>query len=339
MIDIVEQSSRRFFLPRDTAFVFGEVGTEKSYVEIGPASPIFINFFRFDEAYLQMFLERLRRGLLHRDDRLEVQDILYRPLTIKVYNIQEATTEAALKKSSPIIDSCLFEFSYLKNIPLVLEEEWPRRQPRVKPFQFGEAISGNQLALPHVNFNSDTTRFYQRGMSTDDPVNQFLSFYQVLEYHFVAVADEQLYNKLSRRINDPKFTTTPAHLNRLIQDTLDHKRETDETEMLKLVLSKFVDESELIEFIKAYETYVNDSLFTKKRSIFGEEVEVKLASSHVVGNIAKRIKIIRNALVHSSDRHERKERYIPNASSENMIKRELPLMKFLAERVIIASAK
>src|SRR4030095_12775326 len=139
--------------------------------------------------------------------------------------------------------------------------------------------------------------------------------------------------------NDPKFTTTPAHLNRLIQDTLDHKRETDETEMLKLVLSKFVDESELIEFIKAYETYVNDSLFTKKRSIFGEEVEVKLASGHVVGNIAKRIKIIRNALVHSSDRHERKERYIPNASSENMIKRELPLMKFLAERVIIASAK
>jgi hypothetical protein len=153
-----------------------------------------------------------------------------------------------------------------------------------------------------------------------------------------SVSDEQLYNKLSRRINDPKFSTSSSNLDRIIQDTLTHKRETDETEMLKLVLNKFVDEGELIAFIKEYETWLDENLYTKKRSMFGENIEVKADSGHVVGNVAKRVKIIRNALVHSSDRYERNQRYIPTTSAENMIRQEVPLMKYLAEKVIIASA-
>jgi hypothetical protein len=176
-------------------------------------------------------------------------------------------------------------------------------------------------------------------MATDDPANRFLAFYQVLEYYFVAIADEQLYSKLSRRINDPKFSAIPANLDRLIQDVTDHKQVTDELEMLKAVVGRLVDENELIEFVQAYEAYLGDKIYTKRRTIFGEEVEVKLTPGHVVGNIAKTVKTIRNALVHSSDRYERKERYIPSAGSENMIKREIPLMRFLAEKVIIASAK
>ena len=162
----------------------------------------------------------------------------------------------------------------MKGITLSLDEEWPRRQPRVRPFQFGERFDGFELPLPRVNFNSDTIRFYQRGMSTDDPVIQFLSFYQVLEYYFVSISEEQLYTKLSQRINDLKFSTSPRNLDRLIQDTLTHKRETDETEMLKNVLIRFVDEDEIIEFIKAYEEYLDDNLYTKKRTIFGEAVEI-----------------------------------------------------------------
>ena len=176
-------------------------------------------------------------------------------------------------------------------------------------------------------------------MSTDDPVIQFLSFYQVLEYYFVSISEEQLYTKLSQRINDLKFSTSPRNLDRLIQDTLTHKRETDETEMLKNVLIRFVDEDEIIEFIKAYEEYLDDNLYTKKRTIFGEAVEIWLNPGHVTGNLAKRIKIIRNALVHSSDRYERQQRYIPTYGSEKMIRNEIPLLRFFAEKVIIGSVK
>ena len=108
--------------------------------------------------------------------------------------------------------------------------------------------------------------------------------------------------------------------------------------MLKNVLNKFVDETELMDFINSYEKHIEYNLYTKKRVRFGEEIEVKLEKSHVIGNVAKIIKTIRNALVHSSDSYERNPRHVPFSKSTEIVKREIPLIKFLAERVIITSA-
>ena len=173
-----EYGRRRLSMVRDRESTFGEPNDTTPYVEIGPASMFFVNFFRFDEACLQLSMDRLRVPYLRRRNEkepVETRSVFYKPLTIRVYNLQATTPEAALKLSSPLVDGCLFELSYLTNITLTLEEEWPRRLPRVSPFQFGETIRGNQLPLPQVVFNPDVVRFYQRGMSTGDPVNPSLT--------------------------------------------------------------------------------------------------------------------------------------------------------------------
>lgn len=340
-VDFSEYDRKRFFPFRDKTFTFGMQNNDGNvFAEVGAASNLYVNFFRFDETTSQMTLERMRRGIIrpNRNNFTEMYEVIYRPLTVRVSNIGAASIDIAFKKSSSTIESCLFELSYLKDITLSLDEEFPRRAPKVRPFQFGERFEGFELPFPKISYNPDIFRFYQRGMSANDPVIQFLSFYHVMEYFFVRISDEQLYNKLSQRINDPKFSTSPTNLDRIIQDTLNHKRETDETEMLKYVFNRFVDDTELIEFVKAYETYLGDNLYSKKRTIFGENIEAKLEVGHIIGNLAKRIKIIRNALVHSSDKYERQQRYIPNTSSEKMIQNETPLMKYLAEKIIIGSA-
>lgn len=344
-VDLSAYDPRRVVHVWDRTYLFGEQSENELYGEVGTASKLFVGYFAADEAYVKLSLERMQRpfafAFLARQTkkRVELQDLFYKPYTIKIYNLRQPTVELALQHSAPIIDACLFELSYLKGVTLTLQEEWPRRQPRVRPFYFGNVVEGNQLPLPRVTFGQDTIRFYQRGMSTADPVNQFLSFYHVLEYHFLAVANEQLYGKLCQRINDPRFSTTPTDLDHLIADILEHNRETDETEMLKLVLRKYVDEAELIEFLRAYEQYMGESFYSKRRSVFGDEIEIKLVSGHAIANVAKRIRTVRNAIVHSSDTYERKERYIPTASAEKAITREIPLMKYLAEKVLIGSAK
>ena len=108
--------------------------------------------------------------------------------------------------------------------------------------------------------------------------------------------------------------------------------------MLKRVLQKFVDENELIEFIKAYEEYLGENIYSRRRVVFGESIEVNLIPGHVIGNLSKRIKVIRNALVHSADRYERNQRYIPSSEAEKKLKKEIPLLKYLAEKVVIGSA-
>lgn len=325
-----------FLISRNGPFVFGNSDSDELYAEIGEATDNFKNFFRFSEGYLEYSLERIRRRPLYEGTSLI--DLLYTPFTIRVYNLKASDHSQAIRKSQNIIEGCLFNLSYLKSIPLTLDEKWPRRIGNQRPFKFGEREVNGAYPLPRGNLNTDILRFYQRGMGTDDPVNQFLSFYQVLEYFFVSISDEELYRKMSAVINNPAFSAKPKQLDKLIQETANHKRESDETEMLRMVLKHFIDEVELTEFIEQYEIYLDDKWFTKKRTIFGEETDIRTQQGHVISNVSKRVKMIRNTLVHSSDRYNRKDGYIPNSSSEAIVKKEVPLVKYLAERVIIANS-
>lgn len=339
VIEVSDIARRRPYFLHNDEICFGDPSSEDIYVSIGRASDLFINYFRFSQSYFTLCLERFRRPMIGDRRNNEIRNHLYRPLTLKVHNLKESNADATNKRTGPLINACLFELSYLKNVTYTLSEGWNARQPRIKPFSFGDQISGDNLPLPSASFNEATVRFFQRGISTEDPVNQFLSFYQVLEYHFLGVSDEQLYGRLSRIINDPKFTTNPKNLDRIIQEVTKHKRETDETEMLKAVLNKFTDESELLEFIRAYEGYIGKDIYTKKRTLFGEEIQVSTSSGYIIPSVAKVIKAIRNALVHSSDRYERKDRFIPTKASERLVAQEIPLIRYLAEKVIIATAQ
>lgn len=324
------------FFSRNGPIIFGDPNNGELYAEIGEATDDFKNFFRFSEFYLEYSVDRIRRRPTNGD--LSLLEVLYTPLTIRVHNINALDHAQAIKKSQSIIEGCLFNLTYLKNISLTLDEKWPRRLGNQRPFQFGEREINGVYPLPKGNLNTDILRFYQRGMGTDDPVNQFLSFYQVLEYFFVSISDEELYRRMSAIINNPAFSAKPKQLDKLIQETANHKRESDETEMLRMVLKHFIDEVELTEFIDQYEIYLGDKWFTKKRTIFGEETDIRTQLGHVISNVSKRVKMIRNTLVHSSDRYNRKDGYIPNSHSEGIVKKEVPLVKYLAERVIIANS-
>ena len=315
---------------------FGNPATDPITVEIGEATSDFKNAFRFHEFFVMRMLDRLRfnRGR----DNQTLSDLLYAPFTIRVVGLSESSPDTASKKSLELIEGCLFNLAYLKGTTLVLEEELPRRKVQGENFQFEENDFGKELPLPKARVNQDVARFYQRGMAAEDPVHQFLSFYQVLEYFFLAVSDEDLYRKIALLVNDPLFTTKSKHLDKVIQATLNHKRESDETEMLKMVIRKNVDELELITFIKAYEAHLGENLYTKKRKLFGEESQINTeAKGHVIGSVSKRVKLIRNALVHSSDRHKRQDNFVPTRNAETKIRKEVPLVKYLAEKVVIAS--
>ena len=110
--------------------------------------------------------------------------------------------------------------------------------------------------------------------------------------------------------------------------------------MLKGVLAEYVEEADLIEFIREYEGHLGQKLYTEKARCFGYELDkMTIKPGHIFGPVSKRIKTIRNALVHSSDRYERKDRYVPGDEASKLLALELPLLRFLAERVIISTAR
>lgn len=109
--------------------------------------------------------------------------------------------------------------------------------------------------------------------------------------------------------------------------------------MLRSVFEAYLNEPDVIDAIRECEKALDESWYTKKRTLFGMSSEIPLKDAHVFGNLAKRIKAVRNAIVHSSDKYERSERHLPFSESESTIEKELFLMQYLAEKIIIASAE
>jgi hypothetical protein len=328
----------RYLPPLEMGFVFGEPSDDALYVTVGAATSQFVNFFRFDPTYMRICLERLLRAPAL-EQPVDIRHGLYKPPTIRVHNIPETDVKATLKHATDVIEFCLFELSYLKHLPVGLAHEWPaRRRMEDDGFKFGDEFTANALPLPPAEFNADIVQFYQLGVASRIPVLQFWSYYQVLEYFFVRASDEHLHRQLAARLKDPRFRPTSTQLDRLVQDVLDHLDIVDEVQMLKNVLDKFVDTDDLIAFIQEYQSFLGDDLYTRRRRLFGEDVQIRLSADSVTDNVARTIMAIRQALIFSSNRFSRTARNISFEQMTEMIRPEIPLMKFLAERVIIGSA-
>ena len=154
------------------------------------------------------------------------------------------------------------------------------------------------------------------------------------------VSDEELFNRTKSIINSPTFNSSYDNVNKLLAVLKKHERNLDETSMLKRVITKFVDEEELINFILELENKLKEKSYSKpKEDIFGEKIPIKLEEGHTIGNSAKIIKHIRNSLVHSSDKYTREDCVVPFSQSESIVTKYIPIVKYLAEKVIYANGK
>ena len=338
LIDVINPMTSRMMFWRDEKFLFGQESETELFSTIDNCSDNYVWNKLENENFLNYILERVR---MMRGDNDFIK-FTKRLFTIKVYNSNQSSVENNLKFTNSIIDSCIFSFSSLKQTTISIIEFFPqRRRLREQREDIFKVQTNNNFNFPKIKINPHLLKFYQLASSTEFESHKFLSYYHILEYFYLSVSDQNLYEKLSRRINEPKFRTTSQNLDKLIQDINSHKTENDETEMLKNVLIKYINEDELIDFIKEYETLIGDNIYTKKRVVFGNEINgTNLQSGHVFGPISKHIKIVRNGLVHSSDRHERKDRFIPySKTSMETVKIQIPILKFLAEKIIISTAE
>lgn len=141
-------------------------------------------------------------------------------------------------------------------------------------------------------------------------------------------------------MNDPTFIPNYDNVSRLIATIKRNDNTDDEKKMLRDVLKKYVPEEDYIEFVKDLEERKGEKLVTgSKQRIFGEQFTIKLEKGHALANTASLLKHIRNALVHSSDRYSREDCYLPFSESEEIFVKYIPLVQFMAEKVIYATAK
>jgi hypothetical protein len=304
-----------------------------------------VNLFRSDEFDIERAISRVRRriegrpeGAIKRNPRIRFRTELFfvNFKTITFQTKRKLTRENLIREGREKCKSCLFALAVNEN------DCWELRET-VKGKGFYIPLSeetDDDLKIPPAIFEDDLVGFYKIAKSSLFPSQAFLSYYHVLEYNFLRVSDEELFNRTKSIINSPNFNSNYDNVNKLLAVLKKHERNLDETSMLKRVITKFIDEEELMNFIRELETKLTDKVYSKpKDEVFGERIPLKLEEGHTIGNTAKVIKHIRNSLVHSSDKYTREECVVPFSESESIVTRYIPIVKFLAEKVIYANGK
>jgi hypothetical protein len=302
---IDERDLRDFFLKRD--------GTN-TYVELDKLSMVYANFFRFDSGYMRLCLDRLFAfpEKLRQEARLgavDIRHIFVRPLGMRVFNINAQSIQEAIHISDAFIDSSLFTLAYEYRIPLMLATDFPpsrfERHQRVR----SNTHRLNEMIVPDDAFRGDLVRLYQAGLSSPISAHQFLSFYQILELFFQDVENAGVIDTLYNMLRNEDFQPNQESLSRIVALVKAHESNTTAANLLELLIRQHVGS-------EAIKTYIELSGGQAEESISG---------------LARRLARIRDAIVRAGNDTT------PLPVDSPLIARDVPLVKFLAERVIMAT--
>lgn len=317
---------------------------EDNVVTVCEASNEFTLSLFCSPLYEELF-DIIRRRIKRRCERKLTNAPPRRPMRFRDIALITNTATYMPKKKLPrdnleavgrnVIKACLFNLAYSEENCWELKETF-----NFHVMSYDHSNSYESLEIPSVQYNTDLVTFYKVAHSTQFSSQSFLSFYHILEYNFLKVADEILFNKVKTQLNAPNFKANYSNVSKLLSTVKKNDNTSDETEMLKAVLHKYVQEDDLIKTLLDIEQKENEKIYSKPKSlIFGEKLNIRLEEGHAISNTAKVIKHIRNSLVHSSDRYSREKCFVPFSESESTVIQFLPLLKYLAEKVIFSTAE
>jgi len=269
-----------------------------------------------------------------------VRSTSFRLFTLKISSNKKQNAS----QYSKLTHAFLFHIGYNLDVALVpqrLLEEMTRRG-RITNMRRSSRIG--EIDPPRRGYNEDLVQHYLLAVSTENLVIEYLSYYHILEYFYEAVFNDDLLKTVKNKITDPGFSYKRdkdiGQLVNIIKRSLQIKSETttfSESEALKLCLSKYTSLAELKSKLTEYDkTLLNYYKTTKVEFSGGVEVDFESSDREgILAKLAKRIYATRNALVHSKDGD--KSKYTP-FKDDRVLVREVPLMRFIAEMVILAES-
>jgi hypothetical protein len=332
----------KHFLLFYTKYQFVDVENSKIMAEVSSASEDFINEFRLDREFLKSSIAVLEKDffktfLSQNTNEMFAKDIrseFKAPVTIKIFNINKSD-ENKITHSDKIINSCLFSLAYFENLPLGIRDKWLDKSVNFKEFDIKKKFDDTSIPLPKIKYNEDLIMFYKEALCTSKTVLKFLAYYHILEYHFTKVTYAKLFKKMRSVIKNPEFTSSDEDLNNLLISIKEQKIPDAELKCLENVIEENVDKTELQKFLKGYDDKLGEKHYSSEIALFGQKIKI----NDPIELVAKIIYTVRNAIVHSDDLNNSKIKHIPFSESEKEILMEIPLIRFLAEKVIIATSK
>ena len=205
--------------------------------------------------------------------------------------------------------------------------------------------SETQIDTPPLRkYTEDVVDYYKQALASNDPYIKYISFYHVMEYFYDEVFKRKIVTDLKNKITHPDFSYKDEdkiyEIAMFLKNRLRMNDETgqgNELESLKYVLNEYVSIDNLKARINTIDSNALNYYQNNKVAFCNAPVIGWSDSQGVFTQLAKRIYFTRNSLVHSKS-GKNKERYRPY-QDEKQLQLEIPLVKAVAEAIIINSSK
>lgn len=260
-------------------------------------------------------------------------------LSLKIRTAKSTTINTIKNLAS----SFSYNIAFYRDRPLILTKDLTK--------VYKEEISSfrsEEIQVPKKLYNEEITYYYLMAANSRIPFLQYLLYYQIIEYYYAKVYNENIVKFISNRISDPDFNhSSDIDIRNFINDLGENFRipgdkKLDEKDALKMTLKRYVDKKNLAnklssydkELINHYKTHVVSFAIDEPIDSNTTLIDFK-KEDHVIGNLTRRIYAIRNSIVHSKDISE--ARFKPFVDEEELTK-EIPLIRLIAEEVIHNSA-
>lgn len=326
---------RRFGRGRDDVFQLQNHDNSLS-IEISPASTLFLlNIIQQTDNRTVRRRIFIPPGLRYEKSKTpEHWSVAFRRLiTVKVSSLKETSLRMSKAKFFQIAESALFHIAYGSGDGIYLSRSWERTYYRMNQRR------DIDVQFPKRTYESELVSYYQLALSSESLMLSYIALYKIVEYFFLSASEKVLHKLIADKIVQPEFShTKPTQLRQLTALVRKHDQRMDEPKMLTTVIEQFFPptEGEIETWIKEYES-VNGVYYTTSQQIFDETQAVDLTPNKISSSIAKRIYHIRNVLVHNKESDF--ARFIPFSGQETVLSKEIPLILYLAEQLILKTGK
>lgn len=290
---------------------FSIPGPDSAQVELDLVSPIYSNFFRFDPGYMALCIDRLYAmpddyREMATVEPLDIRVTFARPLALRISGFHASDLRDAVVRTDALIDDALFTIACAAEIPLMAANEWPA--PEYTRTRQLDKLARRQLTAQRP-YDGDLVKLYQAGLASPIPAQQFSSFYQVLETFFQDVQNAPVYASLQSIFNHPNFEASDANIKRIVELVQAYDDNRTPAQMLELLIRQYVDSTAIKEQIE----------------------QASGSAEETIGSMAQRLAATREAILRSS------ENALPMRVDDPTLKRDVRLIRFLAEQVILAT--
>ncbi|MFE0276699.1 hypothetical protein ACFWZY_32180 [Streptomyces sp. NPDC058992] len=260
--------------------------------------------------------------------------------TLRIFRNVNGTHSESLAFLESVGSSILFEFDMNYGIPLTMRRARFTGVRRSRP----QIVRSEALpTLPRLCYGQEPLSLYNYARSaTGMPLLQFLAYYQVLEYHFPRYSQRDLLDRLRNELRDPRFRPDDdLHLSRILRVSQQSGRGYgDERSQLKATVRYSVSADAVAELIEG-DSALMEHFSQKKPLISGlPAIDVKNQSG-LVDSVCERVYRIRCLVVHSKEDGggNSESLLLPFTSEAESVRTENELMRFLAQKVLIAGAE